>query len=49
MRWTEGASRSIYRTVPVLLYARRVNWQNRAHFVAMAARAMRRVLVDAAR
>jgi RNA polymerase sigma factor (TIGR02999 family) len=28
---------------------RRVNWQNRAHFVAMAARAMRRVLVDAAR
>jgi RNA polymerase sigma-70 factor (ECF subfamily) len=32
-----------------LVDARRVNWQSRAHFVAMAARAMRRVLVDAAR
>lgn len=29
--------------------ARRVNWQDRAHFFAMAARLMRRVLVDAAR
>ena len=28
---------------------KRVNWQNRAHFLAMAARLMRRVLVDAAR
>jgi RNA polymerase sigma-70 factor, ECF subfamily len=27
----------------------RVNWQNRAHFLAMAARLMRRVLVDHAR
>ncbi len=27
----------------------RVNWQNRAHFLAMIARLMRRVLVDAAR
>lgn len=27
----------------------RVNWQNRAHFLAMVARLMRRVLVDAAR
>jgi RNA polymerase sigma factor (TIGR02999 family) len=26
-----------------------VNWQNRAHFLAMAARLMRRILVDAAR
>lgn len=32
-----------------LIDARRVNWQNRSHFVAMAARAMRRILVDAAR
>lgn len=32
-----------------LVDARRVNWQNRAHFFAMAARLMRRVLVDAAR
>jgi RNA polymerase sigma factor (TIGR02999 family) len=32
-----------------LVDARRVNWQSRAHFLAMAARAMRRVLVDAAR
>lgn len=32
-----------------LVDARRVNWQNRSHFVAMAARAMRRILVDAAR
>jgi len=27
----------------------RVQWQNRAHFFAMAARLMRRILVDAAR
>jgi RNA polymerase sigma-70 factor (ECF subfamily) len=27
----------------------RLNWQNRAHFLAMVARLMRRVLVDAAR
>src|SRR3954463_13427756 len=32
-----------------LLDVRRVNWQNRAHFLAMAARVMRRVLVDSAR
>ena len=32
-----------------LIDVRRVNWQNRAHFLAMAARLMRRVLVDAAR
>jgi len=32
-----------------LIDARRVQWQNRAHFFAMAAGLMRRVLVDAAR
>jgi RNA polymerase sigma factor (TIGR02999 family) len=32
-----------------LLDARRVNWQDRAHFLAVAARLMRRVLVDRAR
>jgi RNA polymerase sigma factor (TIGR02999 family) len=32
-----------------LVDARRVQWRDRAHFLAMAARVMRRVLVDAAR
>jgi RNA polymerase sigma-70 factor (ECF subfamily) len=32
-----------------LVDARRVNWQNRTHFLAMSARVMRRVLVDLAR
>ena len=32
-----------------LVDVQRVNWQNRAHFLAMAARLMRRILVDAAR
>jgi RNA polymerase sigma factor (TIGR02999 family) len=32
-----------------LVDVRQVNWQNRAHFLAMAARLMRRILVDAAR
>lgn len=32
-----------------LVDAQHVNWQNRTHFLAMAARLMRRVLVDAAR
>ena len=32
-----------------LVETRRVNWQNRAHFLAMAARLMRRILVDLAR
>jgi len=32
-----------------LLDIKRVQWQNRAHFFAMAARVMRRILVDAAR
>ena len=32
-----------------LVDVRRVNWRNRVHFLAMSARVMRRVLVDAAR
>jgi RNA polymerase sigma factor (TIGR02999 family) len=32
-----------------LVDTRHVNWQNRAHFLAMAARLMRRILVDLAR
>jgi RNA polymerase sigma-70 factor, ECF subfamily len=32
-----------------LVDVQQVNWQNRSHFLAMAARLMRRVLVDAAR
>ena len=32
-----------------LVDQRRVRWQNRAHFFAMASRVMRRILVDAAR
>ena len=32
-----------------LIDAQSVQWQNRAHFFAMAARLMRRILVDAAR
>jgi RNA polymerase sigma factor (TIGR02999 family) len=32
-----------------LIDVQRVNWQNRAHFLAMAARLMRRILVDHAR
>jgi RNA polymerase sigma-70 factor (ECF subfamily) len=28
---------------------KKINWQNRAHFLAMAARVMRRILVDSAR
>jgi RNA polymerase sigma factor (TIGR02999 family) len=32
-----------------LIDVRQMDWQNRAHFLAMAARAMRRILVDSAR
>jgi RNA polymerase sigma factor (TIGR02999 family) len=32
-----------------LVNVRHIDWQNRAHFLAMAARLMRRVLVDSAR
>jgi RNA polymerase sigma-70 factor (ECF subfamily) len=32
-----------------LVNARQVNWQNRAHFFALSAQVMRRILVDSAR
>ena len=32
-----------------LIDVQHVDWQNRAHFLAMAARLMRRILVDSAR
>ncbi len=32
-----------------LINVQRINWQNRAHFLAMSARLMRRILVDTAR
>jgi RNA polymerase sigma factor (TIGR02999 family) len=32
-----------------LIDVQQVNWQNRAHFLAMSARLMRRILVDSAR
>jgi RNA polymerase sigma factor (TIGR02999 family) len=32
-----------------LIQVNRIEWQNRVHFVAMASRIMRRILVDAAR
>ena len=32
-----------------LIDVRQMDWQNRAHFLAMAARVMRRILVDSAR
>jgi RNA polymerase sigma factor (TIGR02999 family) len=52
---SERANRSLEATALVnevylrLVDAQRVNWQNRAHFLAMAARLMRRILVDLAR
>lgn len=51
----ERAAQSLQATALVneayvrLVDVRQVNWQNRAHFLAMSARIMRRVLVDAAR
>jgi RNA polymerase sigma-70 factor (ECF subfamily) len=51
----EGPGHSLQATALVneaylrLIEARGINWQNRAHFLAMAARLMRRVLVDFAR
>jgi RNA polymerase sigma factor (TIGR02999 family) len=51
----ERAGHSLHTTALVneaylrLVGTRRVNWQNRAHFLAMAARLMRRILVDFAR
>jgi RNA polymerase sigma factor (TIGR02999 family) len=52
---TERADHSLPPTALVheaylrLVDAQQVNWQNRSHFLAMAARLMRRVLVDLAR
>ena len=51
----EGAGHSLQATALVneaylrLIEGRSVNWQNRAHFLAVAARLMRRILVDFAR
>ncbi len=51
----ESAEQSLQATALVseayvrLVDARRVNWTNRIHFLAMAARIMRRILVDSAR
>ena len=39
----------VHETYVRLVDSSRVQWQNRAHFFAMAARCMRRILVDAAR
>jgi RNA polymerase sigma-70 factor (ECF subfamily) len=52
---SERANRSVEATELVneaymrLVDARHMNWENRAHFLAMAARLMRRILVDLAR
>ena len=51
----EGAGHSLQATALVnevylrLIEGPSVNWQNRAHFLAVAARLMRRILVDFAR
>jgi RNA polymerase sigma factor (TIGR02999 family) len=51
----ERTNRSVEATALVneaylrLVDTQHVNWQNRAHFLAMAARLMRRILVDLAR
>jgi RNA polymerase sigma factor (TIGR02999 family) len=51
----EGAGHSLQATALVneaylrLIEGRSVNWQNRAHFLAVASRLMRRILVDFAR
>ena len=39
----------VHETYLRLVDSSRVNWQNRVHFLAVAAQAMRRILVDAAR
>ena len=39
----------VHETYMRLVDSSRVQWQNRAHFLAVAAQAMRRILVDAAR
>lgn len=51
----ERPGRTLQPTAPVneaylkLIDIKRIDWQDRAHFFAMAARQMRRILVDAAR
>jgi RNA polymerase sigma factor (TIGR02999 family) len=39
----------VHETYARLLEIRRIRWQDRAHFLAMAARLMRRILIEAAR
>jgi RNA polymerase sigma factor (TIGR02999 family) len=39
----------IHETYLRLVVARRINWQNRAHFLAICAQLMRRILIDYAR
>jgi RNA polymerase sigma factor (TIGR02999 family) len=43
------ATALVHETYLRLVNTQHMNWQNRAHFLAMAARLMRRVLVDLAR
>jgi RNA polymerase sigma factor (TIGR02999 family) len=43
------ATALVHETYLRLIDVKQVRWQNRAHFFAMAARLMRRILVDAAR
>jgi RNA polymerase sigma factor (TIGR02999 family) len=45
----EQATSLVHEAFMRLAAARQVNWQDRRHFLAVAARTMRRVLVDAAR
>lgn len=53
--WQQGRDHALQTTELVhetylrLVDSSRVQWQNRAHFLAVAAQAMRRILVDAAR
>src|SRR5256885_3429632 len=44
-----NATALVHEAYMKLVDARRVDWQDRAHFFAVAARTMRRILVDAAR
>ena len=46
---TETRRRWCYDAFMRLVDARTVDWQDRAHFLAVSARIMRRILVDAAR
>lgn len=44
-----GATALVHEAYVRLVDARSVDWQDRAHFFAVSARIMRRILVDAAR